>query len=194
MKVCMKMEHKQAYTYVCRYIHICIYIYIYIYIYICVCVCVYIHRIIQHCSYVKSTYLLAYSLLLEKLTGPQLDGKFAAFYGTRRFIAAFTIARHLSLFWARSIQSITPSHFLNVHFNVIPASMPGSPSNLFPSGFPTKTLYTSLLTPMHAKCPAHRILLDLITRIIIGEEYRSLISWLCSFAHSSVISLSVSFS
>ena len=58
------------------------------------------------------TYLLTYlhtpwsRVLLEKLTGSQLVKKFPAFYGTRRFITAFTSARHLSLSWASSIQSI----------------------------------------------------------------------------------------
>ena len=33
----------------------------------------------------------------EKLTGVMLVRKFSAFYGTRRFITAFTRARHLSL-------------------------------------------------------------------------------------------------
>jgi len=36
-------------------------------------------------------------VLLEKLTGLQLVKKFPAFYGTRRFITAFTNARQLSL-------------------------------------------------------------------------------------------------
>jgi hypothetical protein len=36
-------------------------------------------------------------VLLGKLTGPQLVKKFPAFYGTRRFITAFTTAFHLSL-------------------------------------------------------------------------------------------------
>jgi hypothetical protein len=36
-------------------------------------------------------------VLLEKLTGLQLVKKFSAFYETRRFITAFTRARHLSL-------------------------------------------------------------------------------------------------
>ena len=36
-------------------------------------------------------------VLLEKLIGFQLVKKFPAFYGTRKFITAFTSARHLSL-------------------------------------------------------------------------------------------------
>jgi len=35
----------------------------------------------------------------------KLDRKFPAFYGTRRFITAFTRVRHCSLSWARWIQS-----------------------------------------------------------------------------------------
>jgi hypothetical protein len=36
-------------------------------------------------------------VFLEKLTDFQLVKKFSAFYGTRRFIAAFTSDRHLCL-------------------------------------------------------------------------------------------------
>ena len=49
------------------------------------------------------------TVLLEKLTVPQLIKKFPAFYRTRIFITAFTSARHLSLSWASSIQSISPN-------------------------------------------------------------------------------------
>ena len=62
----------------------------------------------------------------------------------------------------------------------------GLPSDLFHSGFPTKTLYTPLLSPIRAICPAHLILLHFITLTIFGEQYRSLSSSLCSFLHSLV--------
>ena len=63
----------------------------------------------------------------------------------------------------------------------------GLPSGPFTSGFPTKTLYKPLLSPIHATCPTHLILLDLITWTIFGEKYRSLSSSLCSFLHSLVL-------
>ena len=91
------------------------------------------------------TYLLTpwCRVLLEKLTGLQLVKKFPAFHGTRRFITVLTSVRHLSLSWANPIQS-TYSHptswrsilILSTHLRL------GLPSGLFPSGFPTKTLYT----------------------------------------------------
>ena len=64
----------------------------------------------------------------------------------------------------------------------------GLPSALFPSGFPTKSLNTPVFSPICATCPAHLILLDFITRTILGEEYRSLSSSLCSLLHSPVTS------
>jgi len=132
-----------------------------------------------------NTYLLTpwNRVLLEKLTVFHLVKKFPAFYGTRRFITAFTSARHLSLFWATSIQSITPHPtswrsiiILSFHLRL------SLPSGLFPSGFLTKTLYTPLPSSIRATCTAHLILLDFINRTILDEQYR------CSFLHSPVTS------
>ena len=116
------------------------------------------------------TYLLTpwSRVLPEKLTGLQLVKKFPAFYGTRRFLTALTSARHLSLSWASPIQSSYPNPtswrsilILSSHLCL------GLPSGLFPSGFPTSTLYTPLPSPIWATCPAHLILLDFITRTIL---------------------------
>ena len=119
------------------------------------------------------TYLLTYLLtpwcrvLLEKLTGLQLVKKFPAFHGTRRFITALISVRQLSLSWASPIQSIYPHPTswttilrLSTHLRL------GLPSGLFPSGFPTKDLYTLLSSPIRATCPAH-LNYTMNTRIII---------------------------
>jgi hypothetical protein len=49
----------------------------------------------------------------------------------------------------------------------------GLPSGLLISGFPTKTLHAILHFSIHATCPVHLSLLDLIVRMIFGKEYRA---------------------
>ena len=73
------------------------------------------------------------------------------------------------------------SQFLKIHLNIILLLRLGHSSGLFPSCFPTKTLYMPPLSSIRATFPAHLILLDFITRTILGEEYRSLSSSLLVF-------------
>ena len=109
-------------------------------------------------TYLLLTYLLTpwCRVLLEKLTGLQLVKKFPAFHGTQRFITALTSVRHLSLPWARPIQSIYP-HPTSWRSILISSThlRLGLPSGLFHSGFPSKTLHTPLSSPIRATCPAH---------------------------------------
>jgi hypothetical protein len=103
------------------------------------------------------TYLLTYSLthsltprsrvFLEKLTGSQLVKKFPAYYGPQKFITALASALHLSLSWARSIQS-RPPHSTYWRSNLI---LSFHISQGLPSGLPQvsppkyKTLYKRIL-------------------------------------------------
>jgi hypothetical protein len=128
--------------------------------------------------YLLITYIFTHSLtpcsraFIQKLTCSELLKKFPLLYGTRRFIATFTSARHLSLSWASSIQSIPPHHNSWRFILIVPSYLRlGLPCGLFHSSFPTKTLYTTLLSTIRATCPSHLILLDFITRIIFGKQY-----------------------
>ena len=139
----------------------------------------------------KSTHSLTpwCRVLLEKLTVLQLVKKFPAFLWNPKVHYPLTSVRHLSLSWASPIQSTYPHPtswrsipILYTHLCL------GLPSGLFPSSFPTETLYAPLSSPIYATCPAHPILLDFITRTILGEEYSSFSSLLCNLLHSPVTS------
>ena len=54
------------------------------------------------------------------------------------------------------------------------------------SGFPTKTLYVSLLSLVNAKCPTCLILLDFITWRVFSVEQKSRNSSICNFLWSPV--------
>ena len=136
------------------------------------------------------TYLLTSwcRVLLEKLTGLQLVKKFPAFHGTRRLITTLASIRHLPLSWASPIQSVYPyptswrAILISIHLCL------GLPSGLLPSGFPTKTLYTLSPHPYAPHAQYHLMLLDFITRTILGEEYKSFSSLLCNLLNSPITS------
>ena len=69
-------------------------------------------------------------VLLEKLTGLQLVKKSPMFYLTWRFITTFTSACHLSLSWASSIQSKSPTpHSQCLHIHIVVMLKDAPPTN-----------------------------------------------------------------
>ena len=139
-------------------------------------------------GYLLITYLFTpcSRVLLAKLTGSQLVEKSPTFYGTRKFITAFTSARHLPLSWATYIQS-HPTFWISILILSFHPRL-GLPNGFFPSGLPSKSLYAPLLASIRATCPVRLILRDFITRTVLGEQCRSLSSSLCSFLYSPVTS------
>jgi len=85
---------------------------------------------------------------------------------------------------------LDPVHTPTSHFLVLSSHLRvGLPSDLFPSSFPLKNpIYASPLL-IRSTFPAHLILLDFITRTILGEGYRSLSSSLCSFSPCYLVPL-----
>ena len=79
---------------------------------------------------------------------------------------------------------IPTSHLLEIHPNIIHPSTPRSPQCSLSLRFPHQDpIHPPLLTHMR-----HLILLDFITRTILGEGYKSLSSSLCSLLHSPITS------
>ena len=81
---------------------------------------------------------------------------------------------------------IPTSHLLEIHPNIIHPSTLRSPQWSPSLRFPHQDPIHPLSSPIHATCPAHPILLDFITRTILGEEYKSFSSSLCNLLHSPV--------
>jgi len=98
------------------------------------------------------------TVLIEKQTGSPLVKKLPAFYGTRRFITAFTSARHLFLSWASSIQSITTHTTSWKSIIILPFHLRlGLPSGLFPSDFPHQNSEYAAPNPhtWYVPCSSH---------------------------------------
>ena len=133
----------------------------------------------------KTTYCMEWSPSVDQFSASQ---EIPHILWNPRFITALTSAHNLFLTWARTIQSMHAHSISWRYILMLYSHLPlVFPSGIYPSGFPTKTLYAPhLVTPayvLHAQ-PIHSS--RLITWIIFGEEYRSLSSSLCNFLHSPV--------
>jgi len=76
------------------------------------------------------------------------------------------------------------SHFLKILLSIFLPYTPGFSKWSLSAGCTTKTLYTTLLSPISATCPSHLTILHLITWTLLGDEYVSLSKSLSSFLHS----------
>jgi len=83
---------------------------------------------------------------------------------------------------------IPTSQRLEIHSNIIHPSMPRSPQWSLSLWFPHQDPIRPLSSPIRATCPTHLIVLDFITRTILGEEYRLFSSSLCNLLHYPVTS------
>jgi hypothetical protein len=122
--------------------------------------------------------------ILEKPPVAQLLKNFPLHCETWRFITVFTRALHWALSSARWI------HFLS-SYPVSPRSILMLVSYLHlghSSGLFHSVSYMHTYLPIRATCPAILILLGLIILILLGEQYKSRSSSLCSFLHHPVTS------
>jgi hypothetical protein len=89
--------------------------------------------------------------------------------------------------YPQSAQSSPYPHILlpEHHFIIILPSTPGSPKWFISLRFPHQTRVHAFPLPIRATCPAH-LILDFKTRTIVGYEYRSFSSSICSFLQSPV--------
>ena len=110
--------------------------------------------------------------LPKKVDGFYIVKKIRSFYWTHGFITALTRARHLSLSWARPIHSISPSHFLKIHFNItLPSTSRFSKLPVFLTSPHQNPVYTSpVLHTRHMFRPSHSSWCDCPNNIWWGAE------------------------
>ena len=106
-------------------------------------------------------------------TVPPLFKKFSAFSGTRRFINLLPIAHPLSVSRDWWIQC-TSSQLISVIFILMLPRHLRLYFCLVSTSFQIEAL--SIFSPIRATCSIHRVLIDLIIRIVFSEGYKTRMS------------------
>ena len=142
------------------------------------------------CNIRDTSHTAAWSRVLhEKLTGLQLVKKFPRIlWNLKVHYHNHKRPPHVPILFQLDPVQTSTSHFLQIHPNIILPSTPRSPKWSLSLRFPHQNrVYASSVIHMRYM-PRSSLLLDFFTRTILGVEYRSLSSSLCSFLHSPVTS------
>ena len=103
------------------------------------------------------------------------------------FITLFTRARHFTLSWETRIK-FTSAHLMSTRSSVtlFAYSWLDLQCSLSYSGYPSKKIYAFFLIPVRATWPFLPVLLDFITLLTCGEDYKLRSSSLSMFLHHNV--------
>jgi hypothetical protein len=103
------------------------------------------------------------------------------------FITLFTRSRHFTLSWEIRIKS-TSANFMSTRsiVTLFAYSRPDLQCSLSYSGYPPKTIYAFFLIPIRATWPFLPVLLDFITLLTCGEDYKLRSSSLSMFLQQNV--------
>ena len=136
------------------------------------------YRQVEKCVFLTLPYPLLTTwdrFRLEEPTVPQPVKQFPALDGTRKFFAAFTRSRHLTLSWAKSNQCKLSQPIFWTHILILSSHLHlGLQSCLFPLGFGTKNPIPTSSIPHSCHMPYSSLSFRFDTRIIC---YDDVLSW-----------------
>ena len=136
-------------------------------------------------KHIRMTYLLTYLLTYSVVQSPSWEANwFAASQEIPRISRNPNVhyrthkrSPPVSILGQPNPVHIPTPQLLDIRPNIIHPSTPRSPQFSPSLRFPHQDPIHPLSSPIRATCPAHLILLDFITRTILGEEYKSSFGW-----------------